>query len=99
MKRTVPKYLILFISLLLDLLILTICFLISKNHTNYLFLILAIGIVNSLFFDYCKKHIPYSKISIFYLWKFKKEDCKFIFGKTGIEILLCIIYFIFFDHI
>ena len=96
-QRPLPKYLILSINIIFDFFFIYGSFLLCKNYTHFLYLIGTIFIINCLFFDYCKKHIPYSKISIFYLWQFQKQDFKYVFGKTCILFLLFVLYFIYFD--
>ena len=68
------------------------------NHTKFLLLILTIFIINCLFFDFCKKHIAYIKISIFYIWQFNYENAIFGYIKLLLLILISICYFAFYDY-
>ena len=65
---------------------------------NLLFLILTIFIINCLFFDFCKKHIAYTKISIFYIWQFTDENAIFGYIKLLLLILISICCFAFYDY-
>ena len=69
-------YTILF--LIMDFIVIAIDFLNCHDYSKFLFLISAIFIINILFFDFCKKNVMYSKISIFYVWQFNDENS--IFG-------------------
>ena len=78
LSKRLNRYTILF--LIMDLIILLIDLFSCHNHTKFLFLISTIFIINCLFFDFCKKHIAYTKISIFYIWQFNYKDT---FNKLG----------------
>ena len=62
-----------------------------------MFLILTIFIINTLFFDFCKKQIAYTKISIFYIWQFNDENAIYGYIKLLVLILISICYFVY-DH-
>ena len=76
LSKRLNKYIILF--LIMDFIIIMIDFLSCHDYSEFLFLILTIFIINTLFFDFCKKQIAYTKISIFYIWQFNDENA--IFG-------------------
>ena len=79
LSKRLNRYTILF--LIMDLIILLIDLFSCHNHTKFLFLISTIFIINCLFFDFCKKHVAYTKISIFYIWQFTDENAIFGFIK------------------
>ena len=91
LSKRLNRYTILF--LMMDLIILLIDLFSCHNHTKFLFLI-----INCLFFDFCKKHIAYTKISIFYIWQFTDENAIFGFIKLLVLILISICYFAFYDY-
>lgn len=95
LSKRLNRYTILF--LIMDLIILLIDLFSCHNHTKFLFLILTIFITNCLFFDFCKKHIAYTKISIFYIWQFTDENAILGFIKLLVLILISICYF-FYDY-
>ena len=72
LSKRLNRYTILF--LIMDLIILLIDLFSCHNHTKFLLLILTIFIINCLFFDFFKKHIAYTKISIFNVWQFTDEN-------------------------
>lgn len=82
----------------MDLIILLIDLFSCHNHTKFLLLILTIFIINCLFFDFCKKHIAYTKISIFYIWQFTDENAILGFIKLLVLILISVCYFAFYDY-
>ncbi len=82
----------------MDLIILLIDLFSCHNHTKFLLLILTIFTINCLFFDFCKKHIAYTKISIFYIWQFTDENAIFGYIKLLLLILISICYFAFYDY-
>ena len=96
LSKRLNRYTILF--LIMDLIILLIDLFSCHNHTKFLLLILTIFIINCLFFDFCKKHIAYTKISIFYIWQFTDENAILGFIKLLVLILISICYFAFYDY-
>lgn len=96
LSKRLNRYTILF--LIMDLIILLIDLFSCHNHTKFLFLILTIFIINCLFFDFCKKHIAYTKISIFYIWQFNYENAIYGYIKLLVLILFSICYFAFYDY-
>ena len=96
LSKRLNRYTILF--LIMDLIILLIGLFSCHNHTKFLFLISTIFIINCLFFDFCKKHVAYIKISIFYIWRFTDENAIFGFIKLLLLILISICYFAFYDY-
>ena len=96
LSKRLNRYTILF--LIMDLIILLIDLLSCHDHTKFLFLISTIFIINCLFFDFCKKHVAYTKISIFYIWQFTDENAIFGFIKLLLLILISICYFAFYDY-
>ena len=87
LSKRLNRYTILF--LIMDLIILLIDLFSCHNHTKFLFLILTI---------FCKKHIAYTKISIFYIWQFTDENAIFGYIKLLLLILISICYFAFYDY-
>lgn len=63
LSKRLNRYTISF--LMMDLIILLIDLFSCHNHTKFLLLILTIFIINCLFFDFCKKHIAYTKYQYF----------------------------------
>ena len=96
LSKRLNKYIILF--LIMDFIIIMIDFLSCHDYSEFLFLILTIFIINTLFFDFCKKHIAYTKISIFYIWQFNDENAIFGYIKLLVLILISICYFGFYDY-
>ena len=96
LSKRLNRYTILF--LIMDLIILLIDLFSCHNHTKFLFLILTIFTINCLFFDFCKKHVAYTKISIFYIWLFTDENAIFRYIKLLLLILISICYFAFYDY-
>ena len=96
LSKRLNRYTILF--LIMDLIILLIDLFSCHNHTKFLFLILTIFTINCLFFDFCKKHVAYTKISIFYIWLFTDENTIFGYIKLLLLILISICYFAFYDY-
>ena len=96
LSKRLNRYTILF--LMMDLIILLIDLFSCHNHTKFLFLILTIFTINCLFFDFCKKHVAYTKISIFYIWLFTDENAIFGYIKLLLLILISICYFAFYDY-
>ena len=96
LSKRLNRYTILF--LIMDLIILLIDLFSCHNHTKFLFLILTIFTINCLFFDFCKKHVAYTQISIFYLWLFTDENAIFGYIKLLLLILISICYFAFYDY-
>ena len=96
LSKRLNRYTILF--LIMDLIILLIDLFSCHNHTKFFFLFLTIFIINCLFFDFCKKHIAYTKISIFYIWQFTDENAIFGYIKLLLLILISICYFAFYDY-
>ena len=96
LSKRLNGYTILF--LIMDLIILSIDLFSCHDHTKFLFLILTIFIINCLFFDFCKKHIAYTKISIFYIWQFTDENAIFGYIKLLVLVLISICYFGFYDY-
>ena len=94
--RRLNRYTILF--LITDFIVLATGLLCCHNYSKFLFLISAIFIINILFFDFCKKNVMYSKISIFYIWEFNNENAIFGYIKLLILILISLCYFVFFDY-
>ncbi len=66
LSKRLNRYTILF--LIMDLIILLIDLFSCHNHTKFLLLILTIFIINCLFFDFCKKHIAYTKMHMTGKW-------------------------------
>ena len=97
LSKRLNKYIILF--LIMDFIIIMIDFLSCHDYSKFLFLILTIFIINTLFFDFCKKQIAYTKISIFYIWQFNDENAIFGYIKLLVLILISICYFGFYDYI
>lgn len=96
LSKRLNRYTILF--LIIDLIILSIDLFSCHDHTKFLFLISTIFIINCLFFDFCKKHVAYTKISILYIWQFTDENAIFGFIKLLVLILISICYFAFYDY-
>lgn len=96
LSKRLNRYTMLF--LIIDFIILSIDLLSCHDYTKFLFLISTIFIINCLFFDFCKKHIAYTKISIFYIWQFTDENAIFGFIKLLVLILISICYFAFYDY-
>ena len=96
LSKRLNRHTILF--LIMDLIILLIDLFSCHNHTKFLFLILTIFTINCLFFDFCKKHVAYTKISIFYIWLFTDENAIFGYIKLLLLILISICYFAFYDN-
>lgn len=96
LSKRLNRYTILF--LIMDSIILLIDLLSCHDYTKFLFLISTIFIINCLFFDFCKKHIAYTKISIFYIWQFTDENAIFGYIKLLLLILISICYFAFYDY-
>ena len=96
LSKRLNRYTILF--LIMDLIILSIDLFSCHDYTKFLFLISTIFIINCLFFDFCKKHVAYTKISIFYIWQFTDENAIFGFIKLLLLILISICYFAFYDY-
>lgn len=96
LSKRLNKYIILF--LIMDFIIIMIDFLSCHDYSEFLFLILTIFIINTLFFDFCKKQIAYTKISIFYIWQFNDENAIFGYIKLLVLILISICYFGFYDY-
>ena len=96
LSKRLNRYTILF--LIIDFIILLIDLFSCHNHTKFLFLISTIFIINCLFFDFCKKHVAYTKISIFYIWLFTDENAIFGYIKLLLLILISICYFAFYDY-
>lgn len=96
LSKRLNRYTILF--LIIDFIILLIDLLSCHDYTKFLFLVSTIFIINCLFFDFCKKHIAYTKISIFYIWQFTDENAILGFIKLLVLILISICYFAFYDY-
>ena len=96
MGHQMGTHIILF--LIMDFIIIMIDFLSCHDYSKFLFLILTIFIINTLFFDFCKKQIAYTKISIFYIWQFNDENAIFGYIKLLVLILISICYFGFYDY-
>lgn len=96
LSKRLNRYTILF--LIIDFIILLIDLLSCHDYTKFLFLVSTIFTINCLFFDFCKKHIAYTKISIFYIWQFTDENAIFGFIKLLVLILISICYFAFYDY-
>ena len=96
LSKRLNRYTMLF--LIIDFIILSIDLLSCHDYTKFLFLISTIFIINCLFFDFCKKHIAYTKISIFYIWQFTDENAIFGYIKLLLLILISICYFAFYDY-
>lgn len=96
LSKRLNRYTILF--LIMDLIILSIDLFSCHDYTKFLFLISTIFIINCLFFDFCKKHVAYTKISIFYIWLFTDENAIFGYIKLLLLILISICYFAFYDY-
>lgn len=96
LSKRLNRYTILF--LIIDFIILLIDLLSCHDYTKFLFLVSTIFIINCLFFDFCKKHIAYTKISIFYIWQFTDENAIFGYIKLLVLILFSICYFAFYDY-
>ena len=96
LSKRLNRYTILF--LIMDLIILLIDLFSCHNHTKFFFFLLTIFIINCLFFVFCKKHVAYTKISIFYIWQFTDENAIFGFIKLLLLILISICYFAFYDY-
>ena len=96
LSKRLNRYTMLF--LIIDFIILSIDLLSCHDYTKFLFLISTIFIINCLFFDFCKKHIAYTKISIFYIWQFNYENAIFGYIKLLLLILISICYFTFYDY-
>lgn len=73
-------------------LILTDLFL-ANHRESFLFLVLAFFIINMVFFDICKRKVPYEKKGIFYIWQF--DDYTYCLIKEVILVLLSLVYFVF----
>lgn len=96
LSKRLNRYTMLF--LIIDFIILSIDLLSCHDYTKFLFLISTIFIINCLFFDFCKKHIAYTKISIFYIWQFNYENAIYGYIKLLVLILISICYFAFYDY-
>ena len=96
LSERLNRYTMLF--LIIDFIILSIDLLRCHDYTKFLFLVSTIFIINCLFFDFCKKHIAYTKISIFYIWQFTDENAIFGYIKLLLLILISICYFAFYDY-
>lgn len=96
LSKRLNRYTMLF--LIIDFIILSIDLLSCHDYTKFLFLISTIFIINCLFFDFCKKHIAYIKISIFYIWQFTDENAIFGYIKLLVLILISVCYFAFYDY-
>lgn len=96
LSKRLNRYTMLF--LIIDFIILLIDLLSCHDYTKFLFLISTIFIINCLFFDFCKKHIAYTKISIFYIWQFTDENAIFGYIKLLVLILISVCYFAFYDY-
>lgn len=96
LSERLNRYTMLF--LIIDFIILSIDLLRCHDYTKFLFLVSTIFIINCLFFDFCKKHIAYTKISIFYIWQFTDENAIFGYIKLLVLILISICYFAFYDY-
>lgn len=96
LSKRLNRYTMLF--LIIDFIILSIDLLSYHDYTKFLFLISTIFIINCLFFDFCKKHIAYTKISIFYIWQFTDENAIFGYIKLLLLILISICHFAFYDY-
>ena len=96
LSKRLNKYIILF--LIMDFIVIMIDFFSCHDYSKFLFLILTIFIINSLFFDFCKKHVAYIKKSIFYIWQFNDENAIFGYIKLLVLILISICYFGFYDY-
>lgn len=96
LSKRLNRYTMLF--LIIDFIILSIDLLSCHDYTKFLFLISTIFIINCLFFDFCKKHIAYTKISIFYIWQFTDDNAIFGYIKLLVLILISICYFAFYDY-
>ena len=96
LSKRLNRYTMLF--LIIDFIILSIDLLSCHDYTKFLFLISTIFIINCLFFDFCNKHIAYTKISIFYIWQFNYENAIFGYIKLLLLILISICYFAFYDY-
>lgn len=96
LSKRLNRYTMLF--LIIDFIILSIDLLSCHDYTKFLFLISTIFIINCLFFDFCKKHIAYTKISIFYIWQFNYENAIYGYIKLLVLILISVCYFAFYDY-
>lgn len=96
LSKRLNKYTILF--LIMDFIVITVDLFSCHDYSKFLFLILTIFIINCLFFDFCKKHIAYIKILIFYIWQFTDENVIFGYIKLLALILISICYFTFYDY-
>lgn len=96
LSKRLNRYTILF--LIIDFIILLIDLLSCHDYTKFLFLVSTIFIINCLFFDFCKKHIAYTKISIFYIWQFNYENAIYGYIKLLVLILFSICNFAFYDY-
>ena len=96
LSKRLNRYTILF--LIMDLIVLSIDLFSCHDHTKFLFLIFTIFIINCLFFDFCKKHVAYTKISTFYIWQFTDENAIFGYIKLLVLILISVCYFAFYDY-
>lgn len=96
LSKRLNRYTMLF--LIIDFIILLIDLLSCHDYTKFLFLISTIFIINCLFFDFCKKHIAYTKISIFYIWQFNYKNAIYGYIKLLVLVLISICYFAFYDY-
>lgn len=96
LSKRLNRYTILF--LIIDFIILLIDLLSCHDYTMFLFLVSTIFIINCLFFDFCKKHIAYTKISIFYIWQFNYKNAIYGYIKLLVLVLISICYFAFYDY-
>ena len=96
LSKRLNRYTILF--LIIDFIILLIDLLSCHDYTKFLFLVSTILIINCLFFDFCKKHIAYTKISIFYIWQFNYKNAIYGYIKLLVLVLISICYFAFYDY-
>lgn len=96
LSKRLNRYTILF--LIIDFIILLIDLLSCHDYTKFLFLVSTIFIINCLFFDFCKKHIAYTKISIFYIWQFNYKNAIYGYIKLLVLVLISICYFAFYDY-
>lgn len=96
LSKRLNKYIILF--LIMDFIIIMVDYFGCHDYSKFLFLIFTIFIINTLFFDFCKKQIAYTKISIFYIWQFNDENAVFGYIKLLVLILISICYFGFYDY-
>ena len=72
----------------------------SKRLNRYTILFLIIDFIILLIdlFDFCKKHIAYTKISIFYIWQFNYKNAIYGYIKLLVLVLISICYFAFYDY-